>query len=257
VDTVTGATLSTRAVAESARRAARRAAEKGLGYDPLPEPRPSLHLGLPEITLLLLFMAGFLGRSRFVTGQKRKLMRWASMLAGMVMLGFVYNNPLTLALLNKALLGYWPDWRLHLFTYMLLGGLFLTLLFMDKNPYCEWFCPFGAVQESLGAAGGAGRKLPPALHEAMKWGQRILALGAVTLALMTRNPSISSYEVFGAMFHLIGADWIFILLGIVLIASLIIRRPWCSYLCPLRPITDYVRMIRRWLGDTLFSGPRR
>jgi NosR/NirI family nitrous oxide reductase transcriptional regulator len=253
VDSVTGATRSTRAVAESVRRAARRTAELGLGFDPIPEPRPTFHIGLPEITLILLFLAGFLGRSRLVTGKKRKGLRWLTMLAGMAMLGFVFNRPLTLALINKMLLGYWPGWQIHLYSYILLGGVFLTMVVTDKNSYCDRFCPFGAVQESLGVVGGTRRRLPPALHKSMRWVQRILALGAIALALLSRNPSISSYEVFGVMFHLIGANWLFILLGIVLIASLIFRRPWCSYLCPIRPVTDFVRMIKNWIRDTLFT----
>ena len=253
VDSVTGATRSTRAIAESVRRAARHTAEKGLGFDPIQEPRASLHIGLPEITLALLFLAGFLGRLGPVSGKKRKLLRWATLITGMVMLGFVFNRPLTLGLINKMLLGYWPGWQVQLYSYILLGGVFLTLLITDKTPYCDWFCPFGAVQESLGAVGGAKRMLPPALHRTMRWVQRILALSAIALALVSRNPSISSYEVFGVMFHLIGANWLFVLLGIVLIASLILRRPWCSYLCPLKPVTDYVRMISQWIRDSLFS----
>jgi polyferredoxin len=40
-----------------------------------------------------------------------------------------------------------------------------------------------------------------------------------------------------------------VLLGVVLIAALFIRRPWCSYLCPLRPVTDFIRLVRNWIRD--------
>jgi hypothetical protein len=255
VDSITGATRTTLALVESVRRAARHAADKGLGFHTGPESVPTLHIGLPEVILVLLFLSGFMARSRLVTGKGARIIRWATMIAGMAALGFVFNRPLTLTLINKMLLGYWPGWQLHLYTYILLGGVFLTFLIADRNPYCDWFCPFGAVQETLGVVGGAKGKLPSPLHTALRWGQRVLALGAVVLALLTRNPGISSYEVFGAMFHLIGANWLFILLGGVLIASLILRRPWCSYLCPLRPVTDYVRMMRRWNRDIFSASP--
>ena len=59
---------------------------------------------------------------------------------------------------------------------------------------------------------------------------------------------------------LIGSNFLFVLLGIVLVASLFIRRPWCSYLCPLRPVTDLIRLVRNWILElwekTLPGGER-
>ena len=134
--------------------------------------------------------------------------------------------------INKLLLGFWPQWQLHLYWLLLIGGILFVFTKDNKNPYCEWFCPFGAAQECLGIIGGA--KVHPSNRIRMmgRWFQRILALGAIVLALIYRNPSVSSYEVFGAFFHLIGANYQFILLGLVLIAALFIRRPWCGYSWP-------------------------
>ena len=180
----------------------------------------------------------------------KKAARWISMLIGLFVLGFVYNKPFTLVLVNKLLLGFWPEWQLHLYWYLLIAGILFIYTVDNRNPYCEWFCPFGATQECLGVIGGAKKRLPDRLNKILRWFQRFLALGAVVLALIFRNPGISSYEVFGAFFHLIGTNFHFILLGIVLVASLFIRRPWCSYLCPLRPVTDFIRLIRSWILET-------
>lgn len=247
VDSITGATYSTRALADAARIASRRIASRNLGYSVPPEPSPKIQFGIPEAVLAGLFLFGIIGRFRRF--KYKKTARWISMLAGLLILGFVFNKPLTLVLVNKMLLGFWPQWQLYLYSYILLAGILIITFVDNKNPYCEWFCPFGSAQECLAVIGG-GKKWPPKhVHTALRWFQRALALGAIAIALFYRNPGISSYEVFGAFFHLIGTNFHFVLLGIVLVAALFIRRPWCSYLCPLRPVTDFIRLVRNWIRD--------
>jgi polyferredoxin len=171
------------------------------------------------------------------------------MLVGMSVLGFVYNRPLTLVFINKILLGFWPEWQLNLYWYILLAGIVLIIAAGKQSPYCEWFCPFGSAQECLGFIGGAKKRIPERYHVLLRWFQRALALSAIVLALLFRNPSVSSYEVFGAFFHLIGSSFNFALLGVVLIVALFLKRPWCSYLCPLRPVTDFIQLIRNWIQE--------
>jgi NosR/NirI family nitrous oxide reductase transcriptional regulator len=73
---------------------------------------------------------------------------------------------------------------------------------------------------------------------------------AILLALFYRNPGLSSYEIFGTLFDFIGSTWQFALLGIILVASLFIRRPWCNYLCPIRPVMNLYRTFRMWIFET-------
>jgi NosR/NirI family nitrous oxide reductase transcriptional regulator len=247
VDSVTGATFSTRALADAARKASRRIASRNLGYSVPPEAPPKIRFGIPEAVLAGLFLFGLIGRFRKF--KYKKTACWLSMLTGLFILGFMFNKPFTLVLVNKMLLGFWPQWQLHLYSYILLAGILTITLVDNKNPYCEWFCPFGSAQECLAVIGGGKKRLPKRIHTSLRWSQRALALGAIAIALFYRNPSISSYEVFGAFFHLIGTNFHFILLGIVLVTALFIRRPWCSYLCPLRPVTDIIRLVRNWSRD--------
>ena len=245
VDGITGATYSCRAITGSVRRATRRIAARELGFSPPPEPSPGIIFGFPEAMLVVLFGFGIVGRLRRF--KYKKMARWISMLAGLLVLGFVYNMPLTIVWINRLLLGFWPTWQTHLYWFILIGGILFIYTIDNKNPYCEWLCPFGTTQECLGIIGGAKLHAPQRAHSLLRWGQRLLALSAIVVALVFRNPGISSYEVFGAFFRLIGSNFLFVLLGIVLVASLFIRRPWCSYLCPLRPVTDLIRLMRNWI----------
>jgi hypothetical protein len=244
VDGVTGATYSSRALVEAVKTASRQVAVKVLNLAPVEEPSPRIQFGLPEGVLLGLFLFGLITRWRRF--RLKEAARWVSMLVGITVIGFVLNKPFTLVFINKILLGFWPKWQLELYWYILLGGIVFITLIDNRNPYCEWFCPFGATQECLGLIGGAKVRVPDRLHASLRWFQRGIALTSVVLAMIFRNPSVSSYEVFGAFFRLIGTNFHFVLLAVVLVAALFIRRPWCSYLCPLRPVTDFIRLVRNW-----------
>jgi polyferredoxin len=205
-----------------------------------------IRFGWPEAVLIGLFVFG-LFRKR-IGSKWKKALRWVSLGTGLVLLGFVLNRPLNLVFINKILVGDWPAWQLNIYWYILFGGVVLFVLLGKPSPYCEGFCPFGAAQECLGAIGG-GRPPGRKLNRILKWIQRGLAAGLVLAALIFRNPSLLNFEVSGTLFHLIGSTFQFGLLAAVLIASLFIARPWCRGLCPVRPVTDFLR----WMRDG-FSG---
>jgi NosR/NirI family nitrous oxide reductase transcriptional regulator len=255
VDGITGATYSCQAIINSVRLATRKVASRNLGFSTPPEPSPKAQFGFPEAALVALFGFGIVGRLRRF--KYKKTARWVSMLVGLTVLGFMYNMPLTIVWINKFLLGFWPTWQTHLYWFILIGGILFIYTIDNKNPYCEWSCPFGATQECLGVVGGAKVHVPQRAHTLLRWGQRLLALAAIVIALIFRNPGISSYEVFGAFFRLIGSNFQFVLLGIVLVASLFIWRPWCSYLCPLRAVTDLIRLMRNWIKEFWLKAHRK
>ena len=246
VDGITGATYTSRALADAVRRAGRQVADRALSLPVPGEPAPGVSFGWPEAVIIGLFVFG-LFRRRLGPNWKKAL-RWVSLGAGLVLLGFVLNRPLNLVFINKILAGDWPAWQLNIYWYVLFGGVVLFVLTGKPSPYCEGFCPFGAAQECLGAIGG-GRPPGRKLNTIMRWIQRGLAGGLVLAALVFRNPSLLNFEVSGTLFHLIGSAFQFGLLAAVLIASLFISRPWCRGLCPVRPVTDFLR----WMKEG-FSG---
>jgi NosR/NirI family nitrous oxide reductase transcriptional regulator len=248
VDAVSGATLSSDGVAAAARRAVRDIAADGLQTNVPPE-RQSIRFGFPEVTLILLFAAGYIGHGLRDSQWKRRV-RWGTMLTGMIVLGFVYTAPLTIANFISLASGYWPDWHTNVYWYLLIGGILFVTSAQGKNPYCSWFCPFGAYQECLAAISGAKPYRPRALHTALTWAQRGLALAAVVLGLALRRPGAASYEPFAVLFDLRGNAFEWGLLVAVTLASLMMYRPFCGYLCPLAPVVDYIGEFRRWIRES-------
>ncbi len=167
----------------------------------------------------------------------------------MLILGFVYTAPLTITMITSFLGGYWPDWHNNLYWYLLVGGILFVTLVDGKNPYCGWFCPFGTVQECLGTLTGAKLYRPKNLHELLNWLQRGLAVFAIVLGLVLRRPGVAGYEPFATLFdfHGTGLEWLF--LALILIASLLIYRPFCNYLCPIDPTVDMIAAMRKWVRE--------
>ncbi len=244
IDGVTGATYTSRALAQAVLNGSREAA-RALGLPVSELPPPEIQFGLPEVVVLALFAVGYFGHQHQFKYKKQA--RWASMLVGMVVLGFIYNSPLTLAYITKFLLGYWPEWQSNLYWYFLIGGILFVFTVDNKNPYCDWFCPFGAVQECLGVIGGAKHYAVGQHRNWLVWFQRGLALGALLLGIFFRSPGLASYELFGTLFGFVGTGIQFAALAIVLLAALFIKRPWCNYLCPLHTIVDIIRIVRGWV----------
>lgn len=242
VDGVSGATYTCRALVDAVRRGTRNIAREVLALPTPEEPEPEIRFGFVEGFLIFLFVAAYIGTRKWF--KYKKTLRWVGMLGALLVLGFVYGNPLTMIFVNKMLLGYWPQWQLELYWYILLVGVLFFIIVDNKNLYCERVCPFGAAQECLAVIGGGKVRVPETPRKIMRWVQRVLSLGVILAALLYGSPAGVSYEVFGAFFRLIGSTFLFALLGIVLVTALFIKRPWCNYLCPLRPVTDYFRLFR-------------
>lgn len=247
LDAVTGATVSAEGVAMSVKTAVSQIAAAGLNMS-LPQEKRPIKFGAPEIVLLLLFLSGYIGHKLRSRVWKRRV-RWGTLIAGMILLGFVYTAPFTITMVISLLSGYWPDWHNNLYWYFLLGGIIFVTTVDAQNPYCHWFCPFGAFQECLAAVSGAKLFRPRDWNEPLKWLQRGLALGAVVLGLVLRQPGVAGYEPFGTLFDFRGTAVAWIFLALISLASLLVKRPFCNYLCPLDPVVDFIAVGRRWVRE--------
>jgi len=242
IDYVSGATYTSEAIVECAKSGARNVARNKLGFDVPPKEEASFTIGIPEIALVLLYVIALIGV--YSHTKLKKALRWITMIAGLIVLGFWFSVPLTLSRINLFLLGFWPGWHDHFYWYILVFGFFLILLTTRKNIYCTWICPLGCIQDGLGLVGAAKPRFSRKFNLVMLWVQRGVAWLAIILALYYRNPVQLNYEIFGVSLSLTGATYLFIMTGAFLIASLFISRPWCNYLCPITPVSDLVRVLR-------------
>ncbi len=255
IDGVSGATYSCNAIVLAAQRAVRANAAENLSLTVIEEAPPQIVFGIRELILIALYIAAFIGLK--TNGKAKILVRWGTMLLGLLALGFVFNSPLTLALVSSLLLGHVPDVRTHLYSYLLLGGIVVMLLASKKKLYCDWFCPFGAAQECVYVLGQKRISPPAGLINAANWARCAFVLACILIALLLRHPGVTSYELFTALFTIRGNAIQFVLLVLVLLTAYVIRRPWCRFLCPHPAIADFLLMIRRWTLESWRTHSKR
>jgi len=133
--------------------------------------------------------------------------------------------------------------KLHPSNLVLAVGLLLSLLVVGPV-FCGWVCPLGAVQDFLTSLrrrlGWRERALPRPVHGVASW------IKFAILALIIWGTFTSTKLVFGPYdpyYTLFSFAWLFepeevlpislVVTGAVVLASLLIKRAWCRYLCPL------------------------
>jgi len=243
IDAISGATMSCAGVATGVREALRTVSEEGLGRK-MPREKRVVKFGMPEVSLISLFLVA-LASERIRDPRWRKRMRWGTLLSGMVVIGFVYTAPITIAHVITLLNGRWPDPFVNLYWYLLVAGVLVLTLTRGRSPYCFHFCPFGAYQEMLGMLTGAKPYRPKQLHRFAVGVQRALAVAAIAIGLALRHPGAASYEPFATIFDLRGSTFQWLLLALVTAASFIVLRPFCAYVCPVHAVVDTLKTIRQ------------
>jgi Na+-translocating ferredoxin:NAD+ oxidoreductase RnfG subunit len=239
LDRVSGATLSTRAIAKSVQEVAHVVADKELKLTPKKAEIP-LKIGLKEIAVALLFILSVL-MPRF-----RRLAKFRLVFLGLsvIILGFWLNRSLSMAHIGALFLGYFPSPAENLIWYLVLFGALVPALVTGKNLYCTYVCPFCGLQEATHLVSRVS--LP--LGKYLKWFRlikEVLLFLVLFFAFLFINPSFSSYEPFGTIFGLNGSSHQWYLLFVVLLASFFYRRLWCVAFCPVGTFLDKVALLGR------------
>lgn len=244
VDSVSGASLSAEAVARAVTLATQKIQTGGLKTTQIP-----ITVGWPEFALLIIFLGAIM-----LPLQRRQhtytILHWIILITSMLVIGFWLNEPLAVANFVSLLSGYWPAWQDHLYWYMMLFGFVGYTIITGRNIYCYTVCPFGAVQDCFGKIGSANAYLPVETYVKLKWLPRWLGVFALALGLAFRQPGAASFEPFGTLFSFSAGFFPWMLLVLVLFASLIILRPFCYYLCPVGAIMDFIIFIRTQVRKT-------
>lgn len=227
-DTISGATVSSRAIIRDARAAAIIAARSLFGVETVePERDPSVgpvpwRAILLACCLILSLVAGRFGSPRWL--------REATIVLNLLVVGILVNSPLTLSVSSRLMVFNFPGWGS---TYLILILLYLLVSIpLSGRSYCRLVCPFGALQHLADRCcpwkitpGAAVVSLLPPFRKAL------LAL-LLTLAVPLGMSGFSQIEPFYALFSFRMTTLVWIFVTVVIIVSLFWRRFWCNAFCP-------------------------
>jgi polyferredoxin len=118
-------------------------------------------------------------------------------------------------------------------------GIFLAVLLGPV--ICGWICPFGTFQEFFGKLGKKifGKKynnfIPKKLDNVLRYLRYAIFAWVTYMTIVTGKLIFEAYDPYFALFRFWTGEVAitgFIALGIVLIMTLFVERPFCKYACP-------------------------
>ncbi len=136
------------------------------------------------------------------------------------------------------------------FVLMIIGFL-LALLFGPA--FCGWICPLGSVQEWFG---NIGRKLfrrkynhfvPAKIDRWLRYTRYLVLAWVLYMTATTYSLWFNDIDPYHAMFTFWTSEVAIgglVVLGLTLVGTLFVERPWCKYACPYGAVLGVFNLFR-------------
>jgi len=168
---------------------------------------------------------------------RRRWIRYVLWVLSFSVVGVWLNTPITIGAFVDLRNGALPHLTLALlFIYAVAASL------TKGNLYCAYLCPFGALQEGASRVGVPKCTPAGAVEKNAAWLRWIMLLVSV-FAIAGGVSAFRSVEPFARCFARVFDPMVLAQAGVVVIAALFIRRPWCRYFCPTGAVLDLVAQL--------------
>ncbi len=231
IDAVTGATVSSEAIKHDVETAAFEITKKLIDSGALTKresgfPRP-FDVAISATLLALIGMSVVA-----VNMPRRRWMRYVLWALSFGVVGIWLNTPITIGAFVDLRNGALPHLTLAiLLIYAVVASL------VKGNLYCAYLCPFGALQEGASRIGVPKCVPADAAEKNASWLRWIMLLASV-FAIADGVNVFRSVEPFARCFARVYDPVVLAQAGVVVIAALFLRRPWCRYFCPTGAVLD-------------------
>ncbi|MGF1722989.1 4Fe-4S binding protein [Vibrio kyushuensis] len=246
-DGVSGATLTSQAIVDATDNAADKVRSKLFGYQ-LKEHKSLFAYGqwVDAFAIVFFILAVLLNKSRV---KQKAALNWGLLISSIAVFGFYSATLYSSTTMGALITGTWLQGVASYTPFILLLLSVGYILYFNRNIYCQSLCPFGAVQQCLAKIGNARSSTVRA--SVFIWFPRALLLVTLCLGAYFRNPMAFNYDPFGIMFGMVGGIYLFVLTVVIVLTSLVVRRPWCQSLCPINAMTEFVVFNKNWLKKSL------
>ncbi|WP_442506924.1 FMN-binding protein [Novipirellula sp. SH528] len=242
VEGVSGATMTSMAVADGVVEAAKKHLEQIELEASRPKRRSGFQISVHDIGTMLVIIAAILIGSTSLRANKR--IRIAFQLTLIVYLGLIAGN-----LVSQAMIAGWAKHGVPLKMApgltMLVIAAFACPLFSKRNIYCSHLCPHGAVQQLIKGRIRYQVKLGHSVSKLSMLLPGLLLLWCLVVTMAALPFSLVDIEPFDAYVFRI-AGWATIVVFVVgIVASLFVPMAYCRFGCPTGKLLEYLRFNAR------------
>ena len=177
----------------------------------------------PFVTILALIC--------FFNPKKSKKLRIITLSLSILILGFWTNSLLSLALFYNWLTN-GISLTMQVAVIVIAAVSIILPLFTKKSFYCQYLCPFGAVQEFAGMIPVKKITISSKIYNAFAIIRRLILLALLVLLASGVGLDLSMTEPFSIFSYQTIIFEVALLTAIIVVASIFIKKPWCNYLCP-------------------------
>jgi len=142
--------------------------------------------------------------------------------------------------------------KIHASSVVLLGLVGITSLLFGPV-FCSWLCPLGSLQEWLGKLGSKIFKkkynhfLHPKLENILKWFRYLVLVWVIYVTAQSGQLLFATVDPYYALFNFWSGEvaiQAIVILGLTLLGSLFVERPWCRFACPLGALLSLTNLFR-------------
>ena len=167
----------------------------------------------------------------FFNPKKSKKLRIITLSLSILILGFWTNSLLSLALFYNWLTN-GISLTMQVAVIVIAAVSIILPLFTKKSFYCQYLCPFGAVQEFVGMIPVKKITISSKIYNAFAIIRRLILLALLVLLASGVGLDLSMTEPFSIFSYQTIIFEVALLTAIIVVASIFIKKPWCNYLCP-------------------------
>lgn len=253
IDAVSGATVSSEGFTAAIREAVHLGAVQHLKLKPTWQ-ELGWRFGMNEIILIILFTLAFVGVYR--RDKTGIYIRRMVMVGALVFVGFYANASISLGNMASIVMGYIPSPKQHLLWWIMMIGVFGSVIFVGRNIYCHQICPFKVVQDLLQKISGIKLRIKPEIQRKSRVIIFSLSWAALMLIFLSVHPALGSYEPFAMMFSLEGVGIQWYILPASLLGAFFVPSFWCRLFCPVGLYLNQIVRLRRSILGRVFGSSR-
>ncbi|MAT40910.1 MAG: ferredoxin [Anaerolineaceae bacterium] len=142
--------------------------------------------------------------------------------------------------------------KIHESSFVLMIIAF-ALAFLVGPAFCGWVCPLGTIQEWVS---NIGRKIfkkkhnhviPYKVDRVLRYTRYLVLIWVVFMTATSGKLFFASIDPYFALFNFWTSEVAIgglLILGVTLLASLVVERPWCKYACPYGAVLGITNLFR-------------